>query len=39
MNPVGNIARTGKVEGEFIVLNESTARPQGIAAWTSHKSL
>lgn len=39
LNAVGAEARAREINGEFIVLQGSTARKKGIASWTSYKSL
>lgn len=39
MSPVGTRAEAQEIDGEFIVFKGSTARKQGIASWTSYKTL
>ncbi|MFN5285222.1 MAG: GIY-YIG nuclease family protein [Planctomyces sp.] len=39
LNAVGAEARAREINGEFVVLQGSTARRKGLAFWTSYKSL
>lgn len=39
MSPVGTLAEAQEIDGEFVVFKGSTARKQGIAAWTSYRAL
>lgn len=39
LNVVGTEAYAREVDGEFIVLKDSTARKSGVASWQSYKSL
>jgi hypothetical protein len=39
MKPVGTHAEAQEIDGEFVVFKGSTARKQGLAAWTTYKAL
>ena len=39
LSEVGATARAREVEGDFVLLRDSTARKQGVASWTAYHSL
>jgi hypothetical protein len=39
MGPVGTSATAQEVDGQFLVLKNSTARKQGVESWTSYRGL
>jgi hypothetical protein len=39
MSPVGTSARAREIDGEFVVLEGSTARKQGVDSWTTYRTL